>query len=78
MASNWTTDADGNYVDWTQPPHYVDGVVNLLLPGESGIEIDELAKRRLEFIKLRLREIRRNKKPGPEDPGKTRQKTLNY
>lgn len=56
--TDWTKDADGRFVRWNESPHYIGGVLNLLLPGESRLSIDELDKRRHEYMKLRWREIR--------------------
>lgn len=59
-ADNWTVDASGHYVDWTQPPYTAPGsqTHDLVLPGEDRhkIEDSELEKRRAEYMKL----VRRN------------------
>ena len=56
--AEWTKDADGNYIRWDEPPHYVDGILNLLLPGENHLTVNELRKRRTEYLKLRWRDMR--------------------
>lgn len=61
--SNWTRDKDGNYIDWTMPPYYVNGVLTLILPGERDVDPDVLAKRRVEYMKLQRRRLKK-KAPG--------------
>ncbi len=58
---SWTKDAAGEHVRWNEPPHYIDGVVNLLLPGETCLSPPELSKRRREFMKLQRRDLKRKK-----------------
>lgn len=48
--TNWTRDADGKPIIWIRPPYYVNGVLNLVLPGEDMVSINELAKRRNEYL----------------------------
>jgi len=55
---DWTKDENGEYVRWHRPPHYVNGILNLLLAGEGRLSHDELRKRRSEYLKLRRREMR--------------------
>lgn len=59
--SDWTRDADGNYVDWTKPPHYVGGVLDLVLPGEERDRMPraEFTKRREEYLRLRKRQMKK-------------------
>ena len=63
LASDWTRDSDGNFVDWTKPPHYVGGVLNLNLPGEEPGKMPraEHSKRLDEYMKLAKRRL---KSPG--------------
>ena len=62
MASNWTTDTSGHYVDWTQPPYREpgSGIVHLVLAGEDShnISMDEHQKRLHEYMKLARRQLR--------------------
>jgi len=62
--SDWTRDADGDYVDWTKPPYYVGGVINFRLPGESVGNMPRATwlKRHDEFTKLRRRQMRKRDK----------------
>ena len=55
---SWTKDVNGAYVAWNQPPHYVNGRLNLLLPGERYILASELAKRRREYLRLARRALK--------------------
>ena len=59
--AEWTRDADGEHVRWNRPPHYLAGVVNLLLPGEHSLLPNEMSKRRAEFMKLQRRDLKRTK-----------------
>lgn len=63
MASNWTVDASGHYVDWTQPPYTEpgSGTHHLVLDGEDTHKIgdSELEKRRHEYMLLARRQLRR-------------------
>ena len=59
--TNWTMDADGEFVRWNKPPHYVDGFLNLTLPGEDIVSHAELRKRRGEYMRLCWREIRKRR-----------------
>ena len=59
--SNWTKDSSGNYIRWNEPPHYVNGLLTLVLPGEDLISHTELSKRRSEYMKLCRREMRRRR-----------------
>ena len=63
--SDWTRDQDGNFVDWTKPPHYVGGVLDLVLPGEDRGRMprDTFLKRNQEYMKLRRRSMKK-KSPG--------------
>ena len=63
--SEWTKDAENHYIVWNQAPQTVHGVVNLLLPGERSITDAEMSKRRREFMKLQLRDLKRRKNDGP-------------
>ncbi len=63
--SSWTKGADEHYIVWNQPPHYIDGVVNLLLPGEHSLAPGEMSKRTREFMKLQRRDLKRRKNDGP-------------
>ena len=63
--TKWTTDHEGHYIVWNRPPHYIDGVVNLLLFGEHSLKPQEMAKRRAEFMKLQKRDLKRRKNDGP-------------
>lgn len=56
--TNWTRDAGGEFVRWNEPPYYVGGILNLLLPGEDRPSDDELRKRRSEYLKLQRRAMR--------------------
>lgn len=62
--SDWTRDQDGNFVDWTKPPYYVGGVLNLLLPGEDAGKMprETWCKRNEEYMKL----CKRRMKKGPD------------
>ena len=57
--TDWTKDADGEYIRWNRPPHYVNGVLNLLLPGEERVSMGEISKRRGEYMKLARRDLGR-------------------
>lgn len=59
--NTWTKDSSGNYVRWNEPPHYVDGPLTLVLPGEDLVSHAELQKRSDEYMKLRWREIRKRR-----------------
>ena len=63
MESNWTVDASGHYVDWTQPPYTEpgSGIHDLVLAGEVSHKIgeSELAKRRHEYLLLARRQLRK-------------------
>ena len=59
-SGDWTKDADGEFVRWNEAPHYVDGLLNLVLPGERDLQPAELRKRRHEYLKLRWRDMRSN------------------
>lgn len=63
--SDWTRDADGNFVDWTKPPYYVGGVLNLRLPGEDAGKMPRgtWSKRNQEYMKLRKRSMKKAPKP---------------
>jgi hypothetical protein len=58
--SDWTRDADGNFVDWTKAPHYVNGKLDLLLPGEDRNKMprDVFSKRTDEYTKLAKRKLK--------------------
>lgn len=71
--SDWTTDQDGGFVRWNEPPYFVNGRLTLLLEGEDRVDVDELSKRRHEYMKL---ERRRIKKGEPKLPESDRQKSL--
>lgn len=62
--TDWTRDADGAFIDWTKPPYYVGGVLNLLLPGEDAGKMprETWQKRNAEYMKL----TKRRMKKGPE------------
>lgn len=55
LFNDWTKDQDGNYIDWTKPPYYVNGVLNLTLPHEWGLSAEEVSKRIGEYMKLTKR-----------------------
>ncbi len=63
LESDWTRDAAGEFVDWTKPPHYVGGVLDLVLPGEERDRMprSEFVKRTDEYMKL----TKRTMKKGP-------------
>ena len=61
--SDWTRDEGGEFIDWTQPPYYVSGILNLVLPGERNVHPDILSKRRVEYVKLQKRRLKK-KAPG--------------
>jgi len=62
---NWTRDTEGNYIDWTQPPFYVRGVLHFMLPGETSIDFETLGKRTQEYMKLTRHRMTRRNKNGP-------------
>lgn len=59
--TDWTRDADGNFVDWTKPPHYERGILNLVLPGERLVSPEVLSRRRWEYVQLTRRRMSRRK-----------------
>jgi hypothetical protein len=65
-ATTWTVDAQGNYIDWTAPPYYVDGVLNLALPGESVGTMPRAVhiQRTEEYMKLRRRQMKKRPQVG--------------
>lgn len=60
LASNWTRDAGGDYVDWTEFPYYKNGVLVLLLEGEDPARLSaEIFTQRIrEYCLLARRELR--------------------
>lgn len=56
----WTTH-EGKPVDWTAPPHYQNGRLDLVLPGEDRALIDPevLSVRRKEYMKIVKTRMRR-------------------
>ncbi len=59
--TNWTRNADGEFVRWNEPPHYVDGLLTLTLPGEDIVSHAELSKRRGEYVKLCWHDIHKRR-----------------
>lgn len=50
---NWTRDQDGEIVNWTEPPYYVNGVLDLHLAHEDGfLREDVLRKRLYEYMAI--------------------------
>lgn len=62
----WTKDAQGNFVNWLNPPHYVGGVLDLVLPGEERGRMPRAVfrKRSEEYMKLRKREMKKGPQAG--------------
>ena len=48
----WTTDHDGQYVDWTKPPYRQGGIVTFLLPHETRLDTAETIRRVTEYYRL--------------------------
>ena len=48
LASNWTRDGDGNYVDWLKPPYRLagSGLIRLHLEGEDPHTLDGAVRMR--------------------------------
>ena len=65
LFDDWTRDAKGKYIDWTQPPYYVNGVLNVLLPDERDISSETISKRITEYSKLTRRSLARRNKNAP-------------
>jgi len=63
LFDDWTTDADGNYVDWTKPPYCVNGVINLKMAHERELSMAEISKRNQEYMKLLRRSMSRLGRP---------------
>ena len=64
--NDWTKDENGEYVRWNQPPHYVNGLLNLNLPSDEGeLSPAEFRKRLGEYMKL----SQRDRKARPRNPG---------
>lgn len=59
--TDWTKDSSGNYVRWHRAPHYVNGVLTFVLPGEDLVSHAELQKRSDKYMKLRWREIHKRR-----------------
>ncbi len=59
-ADNWTRDAQGNYVDWTNAPYRQGGNVSLLLEGEdpATLSIETITKRLQEYCSLARRTLK--------------------
>jgi hypothetical protein len=64
--SDWTRNADGSFVRWDQPPHYVGGVLNLRLPGEDAGKMarETWSKRNREYLLLRKRSMKKRPQAG--------------
>lgn len=62
MAGDWTVDASGHFVDWTQPPYTEPGssIHHLVLEGEDyhNISGSEMQQRIHEYMKLARRQLR--------------------
>ncbi len=62
--SNWTVDASGHYVDWTQPPYTEvgSGIHDLVLAGEVRHKIGdvEFSKRTHEYMLLARRQLKKS------------------
>lgn len=60
-SSDWTRDAAGNYVDWTQPPYREGAILRLVLIGEEAWRLPpaERIKRIQEYYLLVRREMKK-------------------
>ena len=67
LFGGWTKGRDGKYIDWTKPPHYVRGVLNLVLPGEEDVSEAVLRQRREEYMRLTKRRMARKTKNAPSE-----------
>ena len=68
--TNWTRDADGNYVDWLRPPYRVGSILRLVLPGEDPGKLTSATRQQriIEYYKLVRRDFRRSQEQNRERP----------
>ncbi len=61
MASTWTKDAAGNYVDWTKPPYRQGSIVTFVLEGEDPAKLSSeiRQKRIMEYYRVLRRDMRK-------------------
>ena len=52
LLPDWTRDADGELVDWTQAPYYVNGILDVHLPGEDKFLRPDVISKRVEEYTL--------------------------
>lgn len=58
-ASTWTKDADGNYVNWLEPPYREGAILRLVLTGEEAhrLPLQTRIQRIQEYYRLVRREM---------------------
>jgi len=65
LRDDWTRDAEGNFVDWTKPPHRHpgSGILVLLLKSEAPCDMtpDIHSKRLTEYCTLVKRDFQRRR-----------------